>query len=92
MFFFTSAKIFSYLNHCYIFQGAAILTKDFRFGLFLSLQTLQEDLIFQKKQQPHLIHSEQLGDPEAGSSEGENVPGSSRMTLISDDPSPSLMK
>lgn len=75
VFFFPSAKIFSCLNnHCYIFQGVPIPTKDFRFGLSSSLQTLQEDLIFQKKQQTHLIHSEQLGDPEAGSSEGENVP------------------
>lgn len=78
-------------HHYYFFQVVPILNKDFRFALFLSMQTLQEDLIFPEKQWVNLIHSEQLGDAEAGCAEGDNPPWVLlNLAVISDDHSPLL--
>lgn len=77
-------------HHYYFFQGVPILNKDFRFALLLSMQTLQEDLIFPEKQWI-LIYSEQLGDAEAGCSEGDNLPWVLlNLADISDEHSPLL--
>lgn len=77
-------------HHYYVFQGVPILNKDFRFALLLSMQTLQEDLIFPEKQWI-LIYSEQLGDAEAGCSEGDNLPWVLlNLADISDEHSPLL--